>query len=127
MSSFDMDFDCSSEEIEDIGDVKTVKQELVDEEKVYIENAELVVIQHLDAHKTCLVCKARVEPCTSSLGECSKCHSIQKLKLCKQQMSSKLVVMSASESVLLLAFGQTLTDIYTQEKITTEALLDAPK
>ena len=50
----DVKDDCSLQELEDIGNVNIMKNELLPEENICIKNAKVVVVQHLDTHKTCL-------------------------------------------------------------------------
>ena len=49
--------------IEDIGMV-AASSDINDEEEVTLHNVVIIGVPHLDTHKACLQCKARVEPLT---------------------------------------------------------------
>ena len=60
--------------IDDTGDVARA---MVDgDEEIVLENPIVIAVPQLDSYKSCLVCKARVEPSTPPLGECSKCSTM---------------------------------------------------
>lgn len=56
-----------------IGDIgEKVKDEVFQDENKKMTDAEIVGITHLDRYKSCLTCKARVEPSNASFGRCSR-------------------------------------------------------
>ena len=83
----------------------------------------------LDLSKSSFVCKARVEPSTLPLGQCSKWMMMQRHDICCEQMSVKLMVRSSCETVTVYAFGKTVYDLAqlaSNEVATGEALLGTP-
>ena len=77
--------------IDNIGDVARSTVDEGDEE-IMLANPLVIAVPHLHSYKSCLVCKARVEPSTPPLGECSKCSTIQLYDLCTNQLSARLMV-----------------------------------
>ncbi len=117
----------SFKEIKDIGPTEIYMEPVTE---FTIEKAEIVAVQQLDKFRSCLRCKARVEPLRNNLGRCSKedCQMLQKYTTCPEQMIAKLMI-QAGPDVLTL----TVTDKITMEKIcgigreiSEEALLQAP-
>ena len=116
---------CEIIPIEDIGDVADKPSEVQDEE---IKNAQIVGVPQLTKYKSCLRCKARVEPSDPPFGRCSKedCQMYQRYDICKIQLSVKLLFFVNNEQLTLSAFGQTLLDIANttnMDDITEEAFL----
>ena len=77
--------------VEDIG-VVAAASDTNDED---LHNVVIVGVPHLDKHKACLQCKARVEPLTPPLGRCSKpeCKMLQRFDLCLDHTTAKLLLM----------------------------------
>ena len=78
---------------DDIGEVHVASN--IQIEEVTLKNVVIVGIPHLDTHKACLQCKARVEPLTPPLGRCSKreCKMLQRFDLCTDHTTAKLMLM----------------------------------
>ena len=95
--------------IPDIGDIANRPSEIQDEE---IENAQIVGVPQLSKYKSCLHCKARVEPSDPPLGCCSKddCEMYQHYDICTMQLLVKLFLVD-DEQHSLSAFGQIVLDI----------------
>ena len=80
--------------IEDIGE--TAIFEDVDTQLTTVKEAQIVAVQQLDKYRSCLVCKARVEPLESGFGRCSKheCQMLQKYNVCPEHLYAKLMFLS---------------------------------
>ena len=65
------------EVIDDIGDTATDSE---DEEEEELKNAQIVGVPMFDKYRSCLRCKARVEPCSSTTATCSRddCQMLQR-------------------------------------------------
>ena len=99
--------------------------------KSYISDAEVVGVVHLEQYKSCLRCKARVEPANRGLGRCSKeeCKMLQKYNKCTSYISAKLLFQRKSIVLSLNAHGQMVRDIVAAdglEEINKELLLQKP-
>lgn len=119
--------------IEDIGMVAAAS-DINDEEEVTLHNVVIVGVPHLDTHKACLQCKARVEPLTPPLGRCSKpeCKMLQRFDLCINHTTAKLLLMHETDGqnkiIQVHAFGEHLGQIVgDEESVTPEALVKAPQ
>ena len=116
--------------ISDIGKVKD-SEEITDHIETIV-NAVIIAVIQLDSYRSCLRCKARVEPCSPPLGRCSKqdCAMLQLFDVCTQQVSVKVLCMSNSHMHSLYAYGQTVQDLACIDDnsiVTEEALLKSPK
>ena len=116
--------------VEDIG-VVAATSDTDDEEEVTLHNVMIVGVPHLDKHKACLQCKARVEP---PLGRCSKpeCKMLQRFDLCIDHTTAKLLLMYETDGqnkiIQVHAFGEHLGQIVEdEESVTPEMLVRAPK
>ena len=94
-------------------------------------DAEIVGVAYLEQYRSCLRCKARVEPASGGLGRCSKdeCKMLQKYDRCTSYISAKLLFQSESIVSSLYAHGQMVRDIAAVddlEEISEEILLQAP-
>ena len=49
----------------------------------------VIGVLHMDLHKCCPNCKARVEPLTPPLGRCSSCQMMQRYDICSEMTSAK--------------------------------------
>ena len=89
-----------------------------------IRNATIIGVLQLESYRSCLRCKARVEPITPSLGRCSKseCNMLQRFDMCAQHTSAKLMFMSDNDTYSLYAYGQTVKNLVSDE-VTEAALL----
>ena len=119
--------------IEDIG-VVAAASNINDEEEVTVHNVVILGVPHLDTHKACSQCKARVEPLTPPLGRCSKpeCKMLQRFDLCIDHTTAKLLRMHETDGqnkiIKVHAFGEHLGQIVgDEESVTPEALLKAPQ
>ena len=103
-------------------------------EKMTLYNAVIIDVSHLDAHRACLQCKARVEPLTPPFGRCSKpeCKMLQRFDLRANHTTAKLMLMHQVERqnkvIQVHAFGEHLEQIVgDRESVTPEQLLKAPQ
>ena len=115
--------------IDDIADVDVVDEE--DDEQT-LTNVSVVGIQKLDTYRSCLRCKARIEPTDSTTGRCSKpdCLMLQRYDICKQQLSANLLFQCNSDLISLYTNGVTLlqmTKLTKISEITEEVLLQLPQ
>ena len=102
------------EVIDDIGDTATDSE---DEEEEELKNAQIVGVPMFDKYRSCLRCKARVEPCSSTTATCSRddCQMLQRYDVCPEQLSAKLLFKSGSTFIPLHAYGKILLDITNAE------------
>ena len=71
------------EVIDDISDTAT------DSEDEALKNAEIVGVPMFDKYQSCLRCKARVEPCSStSLALALALEMLQRYDVCPEQLSA---------------------------------------
>ena len=105
-----------------------------EEEEVTLHNVVIIGVPHFDTHKAYLQCKARVEPLTPPLGQCSKpeCKMIQRFDLCIDHTAAKLLLMHEMDGqnkiIQVHAFGEHLGQIVGhEESITPEDLVKAPQ
>lgn len=96
-----------------------------------MNNAVIVAVLQLDAYRSCLRCKARVEPSSPPLGRCSKvdCAMLQRYDACPEHTSTKLLCSVDSNMRSMYTFGQTVQDlacITDNSAVTEEALLKSP-
>ena len=84
-----------------IEDISEVIQEVIELDQAHksIFDAEVVAVVQLDKHKTCLRCKARVEPATP------ECNMLQRFDVLS---SAKLLFMAGSKFVSLHVSGSIL-------------------
>ena len=89
-----------------------------------IKKATIIGVLQLDTYRSCLRCKARVDPITPPLGRCSKsgCNMLQRFDMCAEHTSAKLLFQSESDTYSLYAYGQTVKNIVSSE-VTEAALL----
>ena len=68
----------------------TVKPLPDDDEYTTIRDVQVIGVQQLDTYKSCLRCKAGVEPLSPPQGKCTKenCLMIQLFDLCPDQISA---------------------------------------
>ncbi len=101
----------SFKEIKDIGPTEIYMEPVTE---FTIEKAEIVAVQQLDKFRSCLRCKARVEPLRNNLGRSSKeeCQMLQKYTTCPEQMIAKLMIQDGPDVLTL-----TVTDKITMEKL----------
>ena len=102
--------------IPDIGNIVNRPTQVQDEQ---ITNAQIIAVPQLTKHKSCLRCKARVEPGEPPFGSCSKedCQMFQRYDICKLQLSVKLLFLVDNGQIALYAYGQTVLDIAGTEDI----------
>ena len=65
-----------------------------DDEYTTIYNVQIVGVPQLDNYRSCLQCKARVEPLTPPLGKCTRedCMMMQLFDLCQDQLSARVLL-----------------------------------
>ena len=65
-----------------------------DDEYTTIYNVKIVGVPQLDNYRSCLQCKARVEPLTPPLGKCTRedCMMMQLFDLCQDQLSARVLL-----------------------------------
>ena len=121
-------------EIRKISDIGTVNEDPLDEserEVMELHNAQIIGVPQLDSYKSCLTCKARVDPESPPLGRCTKCDMLQRYDMCVEQMSAKILFMKKfpgdPQSTIkpLHAFGRIVQDLagVPHSEVTREALL----
>ena len=105
-------------EIIPIGDIGAVaEQGDRDDELWVINNVTVAGVPYFDTYKSCLQCKARVEPHTECLGKCSKmdCMMMQRFNLCPQHITAKLLLLydedGQQRTVFAFAYGETVHQI----------------
>ena len=78
--------------IDDLED--TVDEIPTDDEHTTIYNAIIIGVAELDNYRSCLQCRARVEPQTPPLGKCTRadCHMIQLFDMCPEQISTRVML-----------------------------------
>lgn len=117
--------------IEDIGMIPDALYAELESKEEEIHNAQIIGVPQLMKYKSCLRCKARVEPSDPPFGRCSKeeCRMYQRYDICKMQLSVKLLVLANNEQLALFAYGQTVLDIANfnnMEAICEEFFLQLP-
>ena len=96
-----------------------------------IKNVTVAGVPYFDTYKSCLQCKARVEPNSERLGKCSKpeCRMMQRLDLCVQHTTAKLMVLCEDEGVQKTAFaftyGETVQKIADDGDVSVEVLTES--
>ena len=111
-----------------IGDIGEVKQAEAASGCSEISISAIIGVSHLETHKICLRCSARVEPSTSMLGRYTKseCTTLQRYDICPDQLSSKMLFMASSKIYLLNAYGKVVKDlaeVTADAAVTEEALM----
>ena len=96
-----------------------------------VNHVEIVGVKYLNKYRSCMRCKARVEPCNAVLGRCSKedCTMLQKYTACLEHITAKVLFKSAADVVSLYAHGQTVRGLEQMDEsleVTEEVLLAAP-
>ena len=122
--------------IEMIDDIGAVIEQETDEEISIIHQVKIIGVSALDTYKSCLLCKASIEPMTPPLGKCSKaeCAMIQRYDMCPEQASAKLLLQyqpdsNQSKLVQLHAFNQQLLQLCNlspDQNVTSTSLLNGP-
>ena len=97
-------------EIFAIYDIGVTASSNEDPQPAEIHSALIVGVPQLDTYKSCLRCKARVEPANLPLGRCSKdeCQMLQRYNVCPDQLSAKLLFSTETGMVSLFAYGKTV-------------------
>ena len=121
---------CEIVSVSDIGTMAADDEVLQDHEEE-IADAEVVGVVYLEKYRSCLRCKARVEPASGRMGRCSKeeCKMLQKYDRCTYHVSAKLLFQSESAVLSLYAHGQMVCDIAAVDdlqEVSEEILLQAP-
>ena len=115
-------------EIDDIGSLVEGSEE--EEELMEIKNVAIVGVPYLYSYKSCLQCKARVEPQTPPLGKCSKgeCKMMQRYDLCTEHTSAKLMLMfdnddDGKSTLRAYAYGEIVQRMCGSGVLSAEGLL----
>ena len=111
------------ERIDDIGAVVEGIDEDDEDGEVTLTNLQVIAVPVLDRYKSCLLCKARVEPSNPPLRECLKCSTMQRYDLCADHFSARLMVRSETKIVTVNAFGKTVEDLCDGDSVSRSALL----
>ena len=96
-----------------------------------IEDVTVAGVPYFNTYKSCLQCKARVEPHTEDLGKCSKvdCMMMQRYDLCPEHTTAKLMLLyrkdGVQKTVFAFAYGDTLHKIAGTDDISVEVLATA--
>ena len=64
--------------IDDIGDVQVDRENDDEQSGGSLTHVQIVSALQVNSYKSCLACKARVEPCDPPLGQCSRCCMMQR-------------------------------------------------
>ena len=100
-----------------------------DDDNILLD-AEVVAVTQLHTQKTCVRCGSRVEEDINNLtlARCSlaDCMMLQKIDICNQHTSAKLMMMSGSSLVTLTINDQLLKVMIKEKKVTEDALLSLP-
>ena len=96
---------------DDLGDVLLESDSGDEEQGERWTNVHIIAVPQLDSYQACLMCKARVEPCTPPLGKCSRCETKQRYDVCPKQLSARLLIMSNSKVLTVSAFGNIVRDL----------------
>ena len=117
-------------EIIPIGDIGAVaEQGDRDDELWVIDDVTVAGVPYFDMYKSCLQCKARVEPHTKRLGKCSKCMMMQRIDLCAEYTTAKLMLLynddGEKRTVFAFAYGETVRLIGGSNDVSVEGLMDS--
>lgn len=112
-------------EIRQIPDIGEVSKDDTGRKLQTITNATIIGVLQLDSYRSCFRCKARVDPISPPLGRCSKseCNMLQRFDICTSHTSAKLLFLSENETYSLYAYGQTVTNLVSNDEVTDTALL----
>ena len=80
--------------IHDLPNTITPSSNNDDEQFTAISQVQVIGVPQVDIYRSCLQCKARVEPCTPPLGKCKKgeCQMMQLFDLCPKQISTRVLL-----------------------------------
>ena len=115
--------------IENIGAV--AEQADRDDELWVINNVTVAGVPYFDRYKSCLQCKARVEPHTGRLGKCSKtdCMMMQRFDLCPQHITAKLMLQydedGQQRTMFVFAYGEIIHHIAGSDDVSVEGLIES--
>ena len=102
---------------EDIGEVVPYIEDKADT----LYNLEIFGVPSLNNQTLCLKCSSHMEPDLDSLGRCTNCKMPQKINLCPQQLSAKLVCMHDTSNNEMK-----LTQLYVRQNILIKLVGDSP-
>ena len=119
-------------EIIPIGDMGAVaEQGDRDDELLVINNVTVADVPYFDTYKSCLQCKARVEPHTECLGKCSNMDRMmmQRFDLSPQHIMTKLLLLydedGQQRTVFAFAYGETVHQIAGGNDVSVEGLTES--
>ena len=131
--------DSDIEPIDDVGEVEISDEAQLKEEVGgsegsgrLVKGVRIIGIDRMTQYKGCVKCSGRIEECADDdeLGECTRCHMIQCLDVCKQNISAQLTMKGSDGIPLTLrVFNKVLFNIVQKQQpldITPKMLLKAP-
>lgn len=92
-------------QVDDIEDViKALETEII------LTDVKLVAASDIDNHKSCLRCRARIEPSDGTFGRCSQadCRMLQRMEFCSGHQSAKLTFFRDGRFLTLSVLGKVL-------------------
>ena len=124
-------------EITPIDDIQNVVNEVLDDDEVtVIQNPQIIGVIELDNYRSCLQCKARVEPQTPPLGKCTRedCLMIQLFDICPEQIMVRVMLRYINDGkythLTCLAYGDTvytLANVPNDHNVTKDDFLKGQK
>ena len=114
---------------DDITDVASAESSDSDSDSsMTLKNAEIIAVPVFSSYTACLTCKAKVEPKSAKVGNCTKCTMPQRLDKCVKQLSAKVIIQAGTQQKTLQVFGPQLAEICRtpQDQVDIDAVLTAP-
>ena len=112
-----------------LGDIGAVAEQRDRDDELWVINDVTVAgVPYFDTYKSCLQCKVRVEPHTERLGKCSKCMMMQRIDLCAEHTTAKLVLLyddGEKRTVFAFAYGETVRLIGGSNDVLVEGLTNS--
>ena len=117
-------------EIIPIGDIGAVAEQGDRDDELWVINDVTVAgVPYFDTYKSCLQCKARLEPHTERLGKCSKYMMMQRIDLCAEHTTAKLMLLynddGEKRTVFAFAYVETVRLIGSSNDVSVEGLMDS--
>ena len=82
---------------DDITDVASAESSDSDSDSsMTLKNAEIIAVPVFSSYTACLTCKAKVEPKSAKVGNCTKCTMPQRLDKCVKQLSAKVIIQAGT-------------------------------
>lgn len=118
----------TSKDISKITKIDDIDNVVVCEHTSRFDDATVIGVLKLEKCIRCLNCSAKVSENDVTFGSCTnpKCKMVQSLNLCRHDLSTKIMVNTATSYFTLQAFGKVVSDIAGKnEDIQPEDLLKA--